>query len=115
MSYKSEKFKNNDEYIWLECKDSNDIDYFLDAFNKALEKISDIDYELLEEEALQYGLDYIDRYFDKFSLYILKNLDHLEKSRFYIFDYIKREKITDYYNESCDDKYVSIFEKVMNY
>lgn len=114
MSYKSEKFKNNDEYIWLECKDSNDIEYFLDAFNKALEKISDIDYELLEEEALQYGPD-IDRYFDKFSLYILKNLDHLEKSRFDIFDYIKRENITNYYNESCDDKYASIFEKVMNH
>ena len=71
MSYKSERFKNNNEYVWLECKDSKDIEYFLDAFNRALEKISDIDYELLEDEALQYGLDNIDRYFDKFSLYIL--------------------------------------------
>lgn len=112
MSYKSERFKNNNEYVWLECKDSKDIEYFLDAFNRALEKISDIDYELLEDEALQYGLD---RYFDKFSLYILKNLDHLEKSRFDIFDYVKREKITNCYNESCDDKYASIFEKVMNH
>ena len=115
MSYKSERFKNNNEYVWLECKDSKDIEYFLDAFNKALEKISDIDYELLEDEALQYGHDYIDRFFDKFSLYILKNLDHLEKSRFDIFDYVKREKITDFHNESRDDKYASIFEKVMNY
>ena len=115
MSYKSERFKNNNEYVWFECKDSKDIEYFLDAFNRALEKISDIDYELLEDEALQYGPDNIDRYFDKFSLYILKNLDHLEKSRFDIFDYVKREKITNYYNESCDDKYASIFEKVMNH
>lgn len=114
MSYKSERFKNNDEYVWLECKDSKDIEYFLDAFNRALEKISDIDYELLEDEALKYGLDN-DRYFDKFSLYILKNLDHLEKSRFDIFDYIKRKKITDFHNESRDDKYASIFEKVMNH
>lgn len=54
MSYKSKRFKNNNEYVWLECKDSKDIEYFLDAFNRALEKISDIDYELLEDEALQF-------------------------------------------------------------
>ena len=115
MSYKSEKFKDNGNVFWLECKDSKDIEYFLDAFNRALEKILDMDYELLEDESLRYGPDNIDRYFDKFSLNILKNLDSLEKSRFDIFDYVKRENAADCYSGSCDDKYAAIFEKVMNH
>lgn len=95
MGYVSNKFCDslNNEYVWLRCKGHGrvDIEYFLDAFNKALAKILEVDYEILEDEALRYNPEDISIYFDKFALCILAHLDTLEKSRFDIFDYVERE------------------------
>ena len=70
MSYKSNKFRDsiNKEFVWLECKGFEQIntEYFLDAFNKALAKILEVDYEMLEDEALKYNPEDINMYFDKF-------------------------------------------------